>query len=211
MQKLVTGIHDFQSKIFEPQKALFTQLAQGQHPLALFITCSDSRIDPNLLTQTQPGELFVMRNAGNIVPTHGTASGGEAATIEYAVVALQVKDIIVCGHSFCGAMSGLLHPETLGALPAVRDWLQHAKATARAIKENHASVTEEDERLRKTVEENVLVQLENLQTHPSVADAVARGALELHGWTYQFETGHVCSYDPQEGQFLRIEPRVDNS
>ena len=127
MQKLIEGTRHFQHTIFDTQKALFEQLSQGQQPLALFITCSDSRIDPNLLTQTQPGELFVIRNAGNIVPTYGAASGGEAGTIEYAVAALKVKDIIVCGHSFCGAMNGLLHPETLGALPAVQDWLRHAE------------------------------------------------------------------------------------
>jgi carbonic anhydrase len=109
MQKLVDGVHQFQENVFGAKQALFERLADGQQPLALFITCSDSRIDPCLLTQTQPGELFILRNAGNIVPPYGQGSGGEAATIEYAVCALKLKDIIVCGHSHCGAMNGLLH------------------------------------------------------------------------------------------------------
>ena len=205
MQKLIEGTRHFQHTIFDTQKALFEQLSQGQQPLALFITCSDSRIDPNLLTQTQPGELFVIRNAGNIVPTYGAASGGEAGTIEYAVAALKVKDIIVCGHSFCGAMNGLLHPETLGALPAVQDWLRHAEATARVMKENHMDVTAEEERLKKAVEENVLVQLENLRTHPSVAAALSRGDVTLHGWTYHFEAGQVFTHAAESGQFIPLE------
>ena len=110
MQKLVEGIHQFQNDIFSSKQRLFERLVDGQHPLALFITCSDSRIDPSLLTQTEPGELFIMRNAGNIVPPYGTINGGEAATIEFAVSALGVKDIVICGHSHCGAMNGVLKP-----------------------------------------------------------------------------------------------------
>lgn len=205
MQKLIEGIHQFQETVFDTQKRLFKRLARGQKPLALFITCSDSRIDPNLLTQTQPGELFILRNAGNIVPPYGTVAGGEAATIEYAVAVLGVKDIIVCGHSLCGAMDGLLHPETLDELNAVKDWLKHAESTARIIKENYSHITDEKAKLTATVEENVLVQLESLRTHPSVAAATSRGELKLHGWTYKFETGQVFSYHPEHGQFLPIE------
>lgn len=205
MQKLVDGIHEFQETIFTSHKLLFERLAQGQQPLALFITCSDSRINPNLLTQTQPGELFIMRNAGNIVPPYGAVQGGEAATIEFAVRVLKVKDIIVCGHSHCGAMSGLLHPETLSELPAVRAWLAHAEATARIMSENYSHLQEEQPRLTATVEENVLVQLENLRTHPSVAATLARGDLKLHAWVYKFETGQVFAFDPAQRQFLTIE------
>ena len=201
MQKLVEGVHQFQENVFSSKQALFERLAGGQQPLALFITCSDSRIDPCLLTQTQPGELFILRNAGNIVPPYGQGSGGEAATIEYAVCALKVKDIIVCGHSHCGAMNGLLHPEQLGELPAVRQWLTHAESTARIMKENYQHITEAAPRLTATVEENVLVQLENLRTHPSVAAALARDELKLHGWVYKFETGQVFGYDSRQGQY----------
>lgn len=205
MQKLVNGIHQFQENIFTSQKLLFERLAQGQQPLALFITCSDSRIDPSLLTQTQPGELFIMRNAGNIVPPYGAVQGGEAATIEFAVSVLKIKDIIVCGHSHCGAMNGVLHPEQVAELPAVRAWLAHAEATSRIMKENYRHITDKVPRLIATVEENVLVQLENLRTHPSVAATLARGDLKLHGWVYKFETGQVFGYDAVKGQFGPID------
>jgi carbonic anhydrase len=205
MQKLVQGIHQFQQSTFENQKRLFERLSKGQQPIALFITCSDSRINPNLLTQTDPGELFIMRNAGNIIPPYGAVRGGEAATIEYAVSILKVKDIIICGHSLCGAMGAILNPSATEELPAVRDFLCHAEATTRIIKENYAHITNEQARLTATVEENVLVQLENLRTHPSVAAAVMRGDLKLHGWVYKFETGQVFAYEPEHGQFLSIE------
>ncbi|MFM2421431.1 MAG: hypothetical protein RL385_6154, partial [Pseudomonadota bacterium] len=113
MSKLIGGLHHFQQHVFRPQREFFEQLEQGQTPEVLFITCSDSRINPNLLTQTEPGELFIMRNAGNIVPPHSHDPGGEAATVEYAIEALNVSDIIVCGHSQCGAMKGLMDPAAL--------------------------------------------------------------------------------------------------
>ena len=209
MQKLVDGIHQFQQNIFASQKRFFERLTVGQEPLALFITCSDSRINPNLLTQTDPGELFILRNAGNLVPAYGAALGGEAATIEYAVSVLRVKDIIICGHSHCGAINGLLHPEQVQELPAVKAWLQHAEATARIIKENYLHISDDQARLTAAVEENVLVQLENLRTHPSVAAAVQRGDVKLHGWVYKLDTGRVFAFQPSEGQFLPIEESSD--
>jgi len=205
MQRLVEGIHQFQNDVFGSKQHLFEGLVDGQHPLALFITCSDSRINPNLLTQTEPGELFILRNAGNIVPPYGAVEGGEAATIEYAVSVLGVKYIVVCGHSHCGAMAGLLDPSQLEKLPAVRSWLSHAESTHRIIEENYAHITDLAARRTATVEENVLVQLEHLRTHPAVAAASAREALSLYGWVYQFETGRVFGYDPQDGQFASIQ------
>lgn len=204
MQKLVEGIHRFQEEIFSMQQGLFQRLVDGQEPQALFITCSDSRIDPNLLTQTDPGELFILRNAGNIVPPYSQHGGGEAATIEYAVSVLGVRDIVICGHSHCGAMSGLLAPEQISALPAVRNWLAHAEATSRIMKENYQHLHDDaDQRalLTATVGENVLVQLENLRTHPCVLAAMARRELKVHGWVYKFESGRVFAYDPTTGQF----------
>ncbi len=205
MQKLVEGIHQFQNDIFSSKQRLFEHLVDGQTPLALFITCSDSRINPNLLTQTEPGELFILRNAGNIVPPYGAVEGGEAATIEYAVSVLGVKDIVICGHSHCGAMGGLLDQPQLEKLPAVRSWLRHAESTHRIIEENYSHITDPAARLTATVEENVLVQLEHLRTHPSVAAALGRKALNLHGWVYKFETGQVFGFHPQESQFVPIE------
>lgn len=184
-------------------QGLFEQLAKGQNPDTLFITCSDSRIDPNLLTRSKPGDLFILRNAGNIVPPHGAANGGEAATIEFAVAALGVKDIIICGHSHCGAMKGLLQPETVASLPSVASWLSHAETTRRIVRDNYRHL-EGDRLVTATVEENVLVQLENLRTLPSVASRLVRGDLHLHGWVYKIETGEVFAYDKTSGQFVPL-------
>lgn len=204
MQKLVHGIHEFQKEIFREKQGLFESLKNGQRPLALFIACSDSRINPNLLTQTEPGELFIMRNAGNIVPPYGAVQGGEAATIEYAVSVLKVQDIIVCGHSHCGAIGALLDRDSVKNLPAVQAWLSHAEATRRIIDENYKHIVEPAHRLTASIEENVLVQIENLRTHPSVASALVRKTLHLHGWVYKFETGEVFNYDAEVGQFVRL-------
>lgn len=205
MQKLVDGIHRFQRESFSQDQKLFETLAEGQNPLALFITCSDSRIDPSRLTQTVPGELFIQRTAGNIVPPYGSVFAGEAATIEYAVSALKIRDIIICGHSHCGAMAGLLDPSSVEKMPAVQAYLQHAESTRRIVEENYSHLTDPTKRLMLTVEENVLVQLESLRTHPSVAAAVGRGDLKLHGWVYKFETGDVFAYNPAQNAFLPIQ------
>lgn len=203
MQKLIHGIHQFREEDFRPLQGLFEQLAHGQNPDTLFITCSDSRIDPNLLTRSKPGELFILRNAGNIVPPHGAANGGEAATIEFAVAGLGVKDIIICGHSHCGAMKGLMHPETVAALPSLVSWLSHAETTRRIVSENYNHLDGEG-LVTATVEENVLVQLENLRTLPAVASRLVRGDLHLHGWVYKIETGEVFAYDFAKGQFVPV-------
>ena len=204
MKKLVDGIHRFKRDDFGQEQELFETLAKGQKPLALFITCSDSRIVPNRLTQTRPGELFIQRTAGNIVPPYGVVHGGEAATIEYAVSALKVKDIIICGHSHCGAMAGLLDRDSVEAMPAVKSYLEHAEATRRIVMENYGDLTDPVQRLTLAVEENVLVQLENLRTHPAVAAAIGRGELKLRGWVYKFETGDVFAFDPGRNQFLPL-------
>ncbi|MBT3890441.1 MAG: carbonic anhydrase [Planctomycetaceae bacterium] len=204
MQKLVEGIYQFQQGPFNDKQRLFEELANGQNPLALFITCSDSRITPHLLTQTEPGDLFVLRNAGNIIPAYGAVDGGESATIEYAVRVLDVKDIIICGHSQCGAMSGLLDQSKLENLPAVRGWLHHAEATYQIVEENHSHISDPAARLSAAVEENVLVQLEHLRTHPSVASALNSNSLNLHGWVYQFETGQVLVFNSNENKFIPI-------
>lgn len=205
MQKLVEGIHKFQKGSFSEDQKLFESLAGGQHPQALFITCSDSRIDPNLLTQTKPGELFILRTAGNIVPPYGAVFSGEAATIEYAVSVLKVRDIVICGHSHCGAMGGLLNLDSIEQLPAVKEYLKYAESTRRIVNENYSHLTDPEKRLTLTVEENVLVQLESLRTHPSVSAALGRGDLKLHGWVYKFESGEVFAFNPQDNAFLPLE------
>ncbi|MCC6980040.1 MAG: carbonic anhydrase [Candidatus Melainabacteria bacterium] len=207
MKKLVKGLHHFQTQVFLSQKELFDRLSKGQSPDALFITCSDSRINPNLITQTEPGDLFILRNAGNIVPPYGASNGGEGATVELAVTGFGVRDIIVCGHSLCGAMNALLHPEKLENLPLLSSWLSNAESTKRITTENYKSVPKEDLQII-AVQENVLAQLENLRTHPSVAAKISRGELNLHAWVYKIETGTVFYYDPKEGQF---EPLTQSS
>jgi carbonic anhydrase len=203
MERLLNGLHQFRSEIFLSHQELFERLVKGQTPDALFITCSDSRINPNLLTQTNPGELFILRNAGNIIPPYGAVQGGEAATIEFAVVALGIKDIIVCGHSHCGAVKGLISPGKLDEMPAVASWLQYAEATRRIVKENYKGLN--DTQLASVAtQENVLVQLEHLRTHPAVAARIARNELNLHGWVYKIETGEVFSYQPEDAQFKLI-------
>ncbi|MFG0335038.1 MAG: carbonic anhydrase [Maioricimonas sp. JB049] len=202
MEKLLRGINEFQAKHFGSQRELFERLATGQKPEALFITCSDSRIDPSLLTQTKPGELFILRNAGNIVPRYGVKSG-ECATIEYAIRALGIRDIIICGHTHCGAMQGLVSPEALEKLPATRDWLSHAEATQNIIRERYGDESG-DNLLTAAVKENVLVQLKNLRTHPSVEEALSQGQLNLHGWVYRFETGHVFAFDPEQKRYTAL-------
>ena len=203
VQELVRGVHHFQSHVFREQRDLFSRLAHGQAPETLFITCSDSRIDPNLITHTDPGDLFVLRNAGNLVPAYGATSGGEVATIEFAVTGLKVTDIVICGHSHCGAMKGLLHPEYLETMPAVIEWLRHAETTRRLVKAKYTALAK-DALLEVTVEENVLVQIENLQTHPAVAVALSQGELKLHAWVYEIESGEVYAYVADDGQFLPL-------
>lgn len=208
MKKLIEGLEKFQTGYFSLHRDLFEELAQGQKPRILFITCSDSRIDPNLITQAQVGELFVIRNAGNIIPPYGAANGGEGAALEYAVHALEIEQIIVCGHSHCGAMKGLLKLNTLAEeMPLVYDWLKHAEATRRLIKDNYKDLKGE-ELLEVTVAENVLTQLENLQTYPIIRSKLHQNKLSLDGWIYRIETGEVFAYDSVTHDFVAPHSRL---
>lgn len=209
MKKLIKGLQEFQTGYFSTHRDLFEQLSQGQHPRILFITCSDSRIDPNLITQAEVGELFVIRNAGNIIPPFGAANGGEGAAIEYALAALDIDQIIVCGHSHCGAMKGLLKLDSLAdKMPLVYDWLKQAEATRRLVKDNYAHFQGE-ELLEITVAENVLTQLENLQTYPIIRSRLHQGSLSLHGWIYRIETGEVFAYDGFSHDFVPPQTRLE--
>lgn len=203
MEKLVRGIHTFQTTHFNEHQEFFAQLTKGQSPDTLLITCSDSRIRPGLLTQSNPGDLFVLRNAGNLVPPYGASNGGEGATVEYAVAALQVEHIVVMGHSHCGAMKGLMQPQDLQSLPLVAEWLKHAEATRRVVLENYQDCDDHD-LLNAAIKENVLVQLDNLRTYPVVAARLAKGALMLHAWIYEIERGQILAYDPDKSHFVPI-------
>ena len=208
MKKLLDGLKEFQSSYFSLNRELFEELAHGQSPRILFITCSDSRIDPNLITQAQVGELFVIRNAGNIIPPYGATNGGEGATIEYPIQALGVDQIIVCGHFHCGAMKGLLKLQALAnEMPLVYNWLQQAEATRRIIKDNYKEL-EGEELIDITVAENVLNQLDNIQTYPIIRSRLHSGAISLHGWIYRIETGEVLTYDPVLHDFVPPQSRL---
>lgn len=201
MQRLVEGVYHFQTVGFANHRPLFERLTHVQKPLACFITCSDSRINPNLITSTEPGDLFIIRNVGNIIPAHGSDGAGESAAIEFAVEGLEVPDIIVCGHTNCGAMKGLLgSSDDLRRMPAVQRWLHHADATGRIIEENYQHLVD-NARLTAAAEVNVLVQVEHLQTLPVIAARLNRGRLNLHAWMYKIETGEIFAYDIQHKQF----------
>ncbi len=203
MEPLAEGVKKFQSEIFAAKKELFTRLAHGQHPRALFITCSDSRIDPCLLTQTDPGELFILRNAGNIVPSYGAQIGGTTATIEYALGVLGVRDVIVCGHTDCGVAKGILDPGKAKDLPSLREWLLQAEAVRRILQENYQHLTGDD-LLEAAIRENVRVQITHLHTHPLIAAKLRHGTVELHGWVYSIPTGQVWTFDEGRDQFVPL-------
>ena len=205
MEKVISGIVQFQESSFKEHQSLFSELATGQSPEVLFVTCADSRIDPNLVTQTRPGDLFICRNAGNIVPPHTRQAGGVTASIEYAVAVLGVQDIVVCGHTDCGAMKGAMNLDAVADLPHVRDWLEHSRAAVEVAHSHHHD-SKGDELLAVT-EQNVLLQLQHLRTHPAVAAKIAKGEVGLHGWVYHIETGDVTCYDETEQKFVPIQQR----
>jgi carbonic anhydrase len=201
VEKLLHGVSRFQKDVYPEHQDLFERLAIGQRPEALFITCADSRIDPCLLTQTKPGELFICRVIGNIVPPYPDALGGVSATIEYAVGVLRVPEVIICGHTDCGVMRGALNPEPLAAYPSVTAWLQYAKVEQRASEPT-------PEFLLALAENNVVAQLDHLRSHPTVAARLEEGNLALHGWVYHIGSGNVAVYDEVNGKFQEMGARV---
>jgi carbonic anhydrase len=211
MKKLIEGLQDFRETYVSANPELFEELSQGQHPRVLFITCSDSRISPAMLTNTDLGDLFVIRNAGNIVPPFGAANGGEGAAIEYAIHALGIEQIVVCGHSHCGAMKGLLQIGKLEEqMPLVYDWLRLADATRRLVEENYSQYKGE-ELLEITIAENVLTQIENLKTYPVVRSRLYQGKLNIYAWVYYIETGEVMAYDSETRTYQSPQSQLDES
>ncbi len=199
MEKLIKGVQKFQQQVFEDNKTRFKELATEQNPDLMFITCADSRIDPHLITQTKPGDLFVCRNAGNIVPPYTYAIDGITASIEYAVTVLGVKDIVLCGHSDCGAMKGALAMDTLSAVPNVKDWLRFAVPAVEKLSQGNVKPD-----LESLIEENVLLQLQNLKSHPAVATKLDAGELNLHAWVYDIGSGDVCCSHPDKRHYQAI-------
>jgi carbonic anhydrase len=202
--RLFAGVRRFQLEVYPQRKAEYQKLArEGQKPHALFITCADSRIDPELITQSGPGEIFVARNIGNIVPAYGEVLGGVSAIIEYAVSVLEVSQVVVCGHTECGAMDGLLHPKKVASFPIVTSWLRHGE-TALSIVRHTSKNPGKDPTLDELTEQNVVLQLQHLRTHPSVAGRMVQGALGLSGWVYDIAHGDVRVYDESKGRFLPV-------
>ncbi len=206
MERLYKGIHKFQSAHFKRQEGFFRSLSTHQTPEVLFITCADSRVDPNLVTQSRPGDLFIVRNVGNIVPPHNAIrdKNSVAAALEFAVLELKVADIIVCGHSNCGAMR-LLRRDAAAFLgmPHLQEWVQLAEPV-RLIVERYYDGATEGQKERITEKENVLEQLRNLETYPFVEKALTAGTLRLHGWYYDIGTGIIFSYNPGNDEFEAI-------
>lgn len=206
MPRFAAGVVKFQKEVFPQKRELFERLALGHSPEALFITCSDARVETAMITQTDPGELFICRNAGNIVPPHSTQTGGMTASIEFAVGILGVRHIVICGHTECGAMKGALNRDAIGHLPHVREWLGYSRAAVEIVQALSEGKSDE-EKMRHLIDRNVLLQLEHIKTHPSVAVALAQGTLELHGWVYDVRSGDVSAYDPTLSRFRPVDER----
>jgi carbonic anhydrase len=198
--RFASGVMKFQEDVYPEKRGLFEKLSQGQAPEALFITCSDSRIETAMLTQTDPGELFVCRNAGNIVPPHTNQTGGITASIEFAVSVLKVPHIVICGHTECGAMKGALNPEGLESLPHVKEWLGFSRAAVQIVDELIESASSE-ERMDLLLDQNVMLQIAHLRTHPCVAAGIAKGDITLHGWVYDIKTGAVRAWNDATRKF----------
>jgi carbonic anhydrase len=195
LEQLKAGVRRFQAEVFPQQAEIFAQAAsEPQRPHTLFITCADSRVDPNAITSSGPGEVFVTRNIGNMVPAYGEMLGGVSAVIEFAVGSLGVRHIVVCGHTHCGAMQALLHPESVEKMPTVRSWLKNAHAAlsvAETLHEKSRREGKEVDLVKTLTQQNVLLQMQHLKTHPSVAGAIAQGELTISGWIYSIGTGNV--------------------
>ena len=200
LTKIQTGVAMFHREVYPAQRAMFESLKRAQAPIALFITCADSRVVPNLFTQTGPGDLFTVRNPGNLVPAYSEFVGGVSASVEYAMLVLKVPLVIVCGHTDCGVMQGLLHSENVQGLPAVQDWMRSASEARHRVMRDHRDATE-GEKLRLMTEYNVLSQVENLKTHPSVHARINSGEVDIRGWVYDIGDGSIWAADPDSGEF----------
>jgi len=206
LEKLKRGVRRYQTEIHARHAAQYQRVAVRQKPHTLFVACADSRVEVEVITSAAPGEVFVARNIGNMVPAYGEMPGGVSAVIEFAVMALKVQHVVVCGHSDCGAMKALLHPQSADEMPMVRSWLTNGQAALSIV--NNTAVRNESpaDHLRRLTEENVLMQLAHLKTHPSVAGAIARDELTLSGWVYDIASGEVRIAANGVRPFLPIAP-----
>jgi carbonic anhydrase len=202
LAKILQGVKKFQTEIYPVHRQMFENLKSKQQPLAMFVTCADSRVVPNLFTQTGPGDIFNDRNPGNLVPSYGEFVGGVSSGIEYGMLVLKVPLVIICGHTDCGVMKSLLHSEQVHDLPAVQEWMRHASEARHRVMRDHSAATEA-EKLRLITEYNVLAQIEHLKSHPSVQSRFNRGEVDIRGWVYDIGDGSIWAADPETGQFAR--------
>lgn len=204
MDRLINGFEYFRRVTFPEKQQLLKKLARAQNPHTMIITCADSRVAPEFFTSAEPGELFVCRNVGNIVPPYAQFTGGVSAAIEYAISVLGVRDIIVCGHSDCGAMKASLNPEAVAEFPAVSAWLRHAHIAKHVVDKNYECENGKEAMLAMT-EENVIAQLDHLRTHPAVAARLASGRLGIHGWVFDIETAQIKAFSAEHRKFVMLE------
>lgn len=207
MKRLVDGYLKFRREVFPRWKDHFHLLAEMQKPDTLLITCSDSRVVPSLMLQTEPGDLFLCRTAGNVVPPHGYMPGGVSATVEYAVEVLHVKHIVVCGHSDCGAVKAMFEQPDLSRLPLTAKWLGLMEPAWKHLDTVCGPNGASDPRSRYTglIYANVLAQVEHLKTHPEVARQIEAGKLQVHGWYYDILTGGIEAWNAGERRFVPLE------
>ncbi len=203
MQRLIEGHKRFLADVFPAKKSHFHLLSDGQTPSWLFITCADSRIVPDLILGTEPGDLFISRSIGNVVPVTSQDVDGVTATIEYSVEVLKVRHAIVCGHSDCGALKAALDRKSLADLPKARRWLDHIQA-AFAYRQPLNPADGESAELASLIRGNVVAQLMNLHAQPSVVRAEAEGRLTVHGWYYDILTGRIEEYDETLKKFVAL-------
>lgn len=203
MEKLLQGIVKFRTEDFEEYKELFGELKKGQNPHTLFIGCSDSRVVPNLITKTLPGELFVVRNIANIVPPYRKSEEHLATTsvIEYAINVLNVQNIVVCGHSNCGGCRAIYSSEDiLSKIPHTKRWLELADNVKNMVL-NELKPQDEGTREWMTEQINIVEQIKHLLTYPYIRTKYQQGELAINGWYYIIETGEVLSYNKNSGRF----------
>lgn len=213
MKHLLDGYLKFRRDVFPQWKDHFHLLAELQKPDTLFITCSDSRVVPSLILQTEPGDLFLCRTAGNVVPPHGYMPGGVSATVEYAVEVLHVRHIVICGHSDCGAVKAVFEPPDLARLPLTAKWLGLMEPAWKHIDAVCGPSAASDPRSRYTalIYANVLAQVEHLKTHPEVAQRIAAGTLQVHAWFYDILTGAIEAWDETDRRFKPLESLATGS
>jgi len=198
--RVLGGVDKFRRDVFPAQRQMFESLRVRQDPLAMFVTCADARVVPNLFTQTDPGDIFIERNPGNMVPPYVEFVGGVTAGVEYAMLVLKVPLVVICGHTDCGVMKALLQPKSVEGMHGLQHWMGHGMAARSRMLRLFADVPEE-EQLRRLTELNVLAQIEHLKTHPSVRHRLQRKEIEIRGWVYDIGDGSVYEADPASGRF----------